>query len=273
MSHSEKVAIIGFGAIGRAVVSALRPIEETNVSSPQVIAVLLKPHQVISAKQILPEKVSVVTQIDELLKQKPSLVVECAGQQAVRDCAHAVLKSGVDLMVISTGALATPGAFDALAETARTTGARMIIPAGAIAGLDGLGALKLAGLKSVRYTSIKPPVAWVGTPAEQVVNLAELLKRTVVFEGSAREAAINFPKNANVAATIALATLGLDQTRVRLIADPSAASNTGIIESESAIGSLTLTMSGRASANLKTSASTAFSVIHAINRRTASVWL
>jgi aspartate dehydrogenase len=146
-----------------------------------------------------------------------------------------------------------------------------LVPAGAIAGLDGLGTLKLAGLSRVNYTSIKPPLAWRGTPAERILPLDTLQERTVFFEGSAREAALIYPKNANLAATVALAGLGFDGTRVQLVADPAAQGNTGMIEADSEIGTMTVVMSGRASANPKTSASTAFSLLHAIHARSAQI--
>ncbi len=147
--------------------------------------------------------------------------------------------------------------------------AQLLIPAGAIAGLDGLGALKLAGLTSVTYTSTKPPLAWRNTPAERIVTLAALRERTVFFEGSAQDAALNYPKNANLAATIALAGLGFERTTVRLVADPGAEGNTGTIHAESGIGTMTVTMVGRASANPKTSASTGYSLVHAIRSQGA----
>jgi aspartate dehydrogenase len=118
---------------------------------------------------------------------------------------------------------------------------------------------------------VKPPLAWRGTPADDVVDLSELRERVIVFDGSARQAAIAYPKNANLAATVALAGLGLDDTRVRLVADPAATGNTGTIEARSSAGDLSVTMSGRASDNPKTSASTAYSLLHAVLSRAATL--
>ncbi|WP_210247620.1 aspartate dehydrogenase [Salinarimonas soli] len=143
------------------------------------------------------------------------------------------------------------------------------MPAGAIAGLDGLGTLKAAGLHAVTYTSTKPPLAWRGTPAERTVDLEALTERVVFFEGSAREAALQFPKNANLAATVALAGLGFERTRVRLVADPESRGNTGEVRAESEIGTLEVTMAGLASTNPKTSASVAYNLLHAIRQRGA----
>ncbi|MGL4495051.1 MAG: aspartate dehydrogenase [Beijerinckiaceae bacterium] len=264
--RTERVALIGFGAIGRTVAQELLK----RGDGPQPVAVLVRSHQAAAARMALPESVRIVTHIQYLRGLDPDLVVECAGQGAVRDYARDILAAGWPLMLVSTGALAEPGFLDGL-RAAAIGGGRLLIPAGAIAGLDGLGALKIAGLTSVTYSSTKPPQAWKNTPAEEMAALHQLTQPTVFFDGSAREAALRFPKNANLAATVALTGLGLDATRVQLIADPGAHGNIGRIEAESVIGRMRVVMDGVASTNPKTSASTAFSLVHAIASRSA--WL
>jgi aspartate dehydrogenase len=264
--RSSTVGVIGFGAIGSVLASAL--LEQNDAS---LAGVLVRPANADAARAALPESVPVVTGLLQLLMLRPGVIVECAGQQAVRDHAEEILRHGTDLMIVSTGALAEPDFLDRVSQAARQSGARLLIPAGAIAGLDGLGSLKCAGLSSVTYTSSKPPQAWRGTPAERVLDLAHLRKRSVFFEGTARDAALNYPKNANLAATVALAGLGLDSTIVRLVADPDAAGNTGTLEATSGIGDLRVVMSGPASANPKTSASTAYSLLHALRNRDATI--
>src|SRR5207302_8717766 len=101
-------------------------------------------------------------------------------------------------------------------QAARAKNARIWIPSGAIAGIDGLLAARTAGLREATYTSIKAPAAWKGTPGEAQADAA---KRVTLFEGSARQAAKDYPQNANVAATVAFAGLGLDRTRVTLVSD------------------------------------------------------
>lgn len=265
VSAADQIGIVGFGAIGRTVATCLQADARLGVLS----AVLVRPHQADTARAALPASVTVATTLEALLARPLTLVVECAGQPALTACAKPVLETGTDLMVISTGALAADGMLEALTEAAARNGARLLVPAGAIAGLDGLGALKAAGLTRVRYTSTKPPLAWRGTPAETRFDLTAITAPTIIYEGSAREAALAYPKNANLAATVALAGLGLDRTEVRLIADPDATGNTGMIEADSEVGTLSVTMAGKASDNPKTSASTAFSLVHAIRNRSA----
>ena len=263
---TRRIGVLGFGAIGEVLVEAI-----AKDADPELAAVLVRPRQVADARTRLPDTVAVVEGLSDLLALRPTLVVECAGQGAVREHGEAILSAGVDLMLVSTGALAEDAVLDRLTGAASRAGARILVPAGAIAGLDGLGALKAAGLLSVTYTSAKPPLAWRGTPAEALLDLGSLRERTIFFEGSAREAALAYPKNANLAATVALAGLRLDRTRVRLVADPSASGNTGTIEASSEIGDMALVMAGRASANPKTSASTAYSLLHAIRSGAATL--
>ena len=148
----------------------------------------------------------------------------------------------------------------------------MLLPAGAIAGLDGLGALRLGGLQSVRYTSTKPPNAWRGTPAEQTHDLSAFTEPTTIFAGSAAEAARLYPKNANLAATVALAGLGLEQTEVTLVADPGCSSNTGRIDASGMYGTLSVECRNQpAPGNPKTSANTGLSMAHELLRGSAPI--
>jgi aspartate dehydrogenase len=126
-----------------------------------------------------------------------------------------------------------------LRAAAALGGTHMRIPSGAVGGLDALAAARLGGLTSVTYVGRKPVAAWQGTKAEESVVLADISAATAVFEGTAREAALAYPQNANVAAAIALAGVGFDATRVTLIADPAARGNEHHIEAEGAFGRLT----------------------------------
>ncbi|MGL4813339.1 MAG: Gfo/Idh/MocA family oxidoreductase, partial [Beijerinckiaceae bacterium] len=149
-----RIALIGFGAIGQVVAAHIRD----NPNGTQLCAVLVRSQNAVHARRALPADVSVIHDMADMLSLKPDLIVECAGHEAVRQYAADILTAGVDLMIISTGALAAPGYIETLSMAIRGA-AQIIIPAGAIAGLDGLGALKIAGLSAVTYTSVKPPLA------------------------------------------------------------------------------------------------------------------
>lgn len=213
----------------------------------------------------------VVTDTEALLAARPDFIVEAAGHGAVAEIGPAALSAGVDLMISSVGALVDGDLHAHMTEAARSGGSRLTLLPGAIGGLDILAAARLSGLVSVTYVSRKPPAAWAGTPAESLIDLPSVTRPTVFFEGSAREAARDFPKNANVAATVALAGLGLERTRVRLVADPETAGcNVHEIAFQSAATDVTLRIEGRpAASNPKTSATTGFSLAAAILSRFA----
>lgn len=247
------VALIGCGAIGRVVAAEV-----------PVAAVLVRPGRVQAAGAALPEA-KAVESVEELDRIGPAVVVECAGQGAVAEHGEAVLARGMDLMVISTGAFADEALFARLCETAIRAGSRILVLAGATAGLDGLLALRAGGLDSVLYVSSKPPRSWLGTPAEEACDLKSLTEPTVIYSGPAADAARLFPKNANLAVTVALAGLGLHETRVELVADPALTGNVGRIEAAGRLGEMSVTMANRAMPdNPKTSMVTAYSIIAAL---------
>lgn len=259
MRDWKQIGLLGYGAIGSSLARVLR----AERAARSLAAVLLRPGRARPAD--LPEETQVFFAIGDMLGMKLDLVVECASQNAVAELAVPVVESGADLMLISTGALVDDDLRGRIATAAQASGSRIHLPPGAVAGIDGLGALRLGGLDSVRYTSVKPPHAWRGTPAEQTADLGSLSEPTTVFEGSARDAARLFPKNANLAATVALAGIGLDATRVRLVADPHARENCSCIDASGPAGTLSVRFQGPAEvSNPRTSASTALSLARAL---------
>lgn len=262
LTRTTRLALIGFGAIGRAITAAL-------VQSPppghQLVALLVRPHQLADARAAVPTGVLVTADAAALLAAAPHTVIEAAGHGAVVAHGAAVLRHGASLMALSIGALADADLHDTLIAAARAGNTHLLLPVGAIAGLDGLLALRQAGLHSLRYTSTKPPRAWQGTPADGLLDLAALRSPTVIFSGTARDAARLYLKNANLAAAVALAGLGFERTQVQLVADPAATGNSGRIDAEGATSRLQVTVAGAASAgNAKTSGIVAHSVLSAL---------
>jgi aspartate dehydrogenase len=195
----KRIALIGYGAIAR--IARQKLAEHDPDGTVRIAGVLVRPGHADATRAAFDGGTAVVTAIDALIGLAPDLVVECAGQGAVAEYGEAVLRAGLDLMVISTGALADDAVRARLADAARAAGRQVILPAGAIAGIDGLNALRIGGLERVRYISTKPPLAWQGTPAAERFDLATLVERTVLYTGPANEAARLYPKNANLAAT------------------------------------------------------------------------
>jgi aspartate dehydrogenase len=262
-----RVALIGCGAIGSAILELLG--QDTDLS---VVAIVV-PSSIEARARATAERLAPGA---EVVASVPlagiDLVVEAAGHGAIEEHVLPALARGTACIVASGGALSATGLVEKL-EAAATAGRSQVqLIAGAIGAIDALAAARIGGLDEVRYTGRKPPRAWLGTPAEQGRDLAALTRETVIFEGSAREAASLYPKNANVAATVSLAGLGLDRTRVRLIADPGVADNVHLVEAEGAFGSFELTMRNKPlAANPKTSALTVYSAVRALRNRVAAV--
>ncbi len=251
MADARRLALIGYGAIGLEIVQEIERLGE----SASLVAVLVRPGRDAGSAPT-------VHDLQGLLAAKPDIVLECAGHQSVRDYGAGVLAAGVDLVVSSVGVLADDSIVQALTAAEAAGGGRVLLPAGAVAGLDGLSAARLAGLSSVTYTSHKPPHAWSGTPAEDLIDLDHAEDEVVFFEGSARQAALSYPKNANVSVAVSLAGIGLDDTRVRLVSSRKVTDPLGVIEAEGAFGRFLFEIFGKASAsNPKTSALTAYSLL------------
>ncbi|WP_127112605.1 aspartate dehydrogenase [Shimia sediminis] len=267
-----RLALIGFGNIATTLLGLLQstqkfPLENlTIVSSPGR-------EKAIEAEALarffdIADTLKVVSTTQDLLATRPDLVLECASHTAVKTHGVAVLAQGVDFVLASIGALSDARLELDLIQAAENAKSRLVLPAGAIGGIDLLAALRPAGNLQVTYRGIKPPNAWKGTKAEAQLDLESVQEKTVFFTGTAREAASAFPKNANVAATLALAGAGFDQTRAELVADPNAAGNIHEYSVTSPLAHYTLRVENQPShGNAKTSVSTVYSLLREITNR------
>ena len=255
------IGIIGFGAIGQTLYRLLAE----HAPGVRVVAVVEQPalHAAVQAR--LAGTVRVVATVGELGAPNLDLVIECAGHAALKAAGTAVLQRGVDLLVASVGALADTAIETALRDAAVASGAKIRVPSGALGGLDVLGAAKLAGLDAVTYVSNKAPRAWQGTPAEAMVDLDRLTQPAVFYRGNAREAALRFPQNANVAAAVALAGVGFERTQVQLTADPAATGNRHRIQARGAFGEIDVAILGKTlPENPKTSMLAPYSLVRSV---------
>jgi aspartate dehydrogenase len=210
--------------------------------------------------------------LTSIIEQRPDMIVEAAGHQALRTYGATVLVSGIDLLIASVGALADQALEASLNLSAEQSGASLLIPAGALGGLDALRAARWAGIDQVQYTSEKSPKAWKGTAAESMLDLSSVTSKKVFFTGTARQAAMLFPQNANVAAAIALAGLGFDQTQVQLCADPDAHFNRHKVFADGPFGTINVVIEGRVlPSNPKTSMLAPMSLVDALMNRSATM--
>jgi len=255
----KRALVIGCGAIGRFVLQALA--SDAAVAVTHLLERAARKDALARSLRGRPHVISALSELDAPI----DCALECAGHGAVADHVPQLLERGVNVALVSVGALAAPGLPERLEAAARTGGAQLTLVSGAVGGLDAIAAARVGGLEEVVYTGRKPPLGWRGSPAEERVNLDALTQAAVIFEGTARDAARLYPKNANVAATVSLAGLGLERTRVKLVADPAVSRNVHQVAARGAFGELDIVLSGRPLPdNPKTSSLAAYAAVRAL---------
>jgi aspartate dehydrogenase len=258
-----KIAFIGWGAINSRVGALLAkrgaPIDIIGVATRTG-----RPPDLMS--------VPLIDSPASLAELRPDLVVEAARREAVAAWAPAALRHAQAMIIASTSALCDEILLSHLRNIADACGSRILIPSGAIGAIDVLAAAALLPLEQVVHQIAKPPRAWKNTEAERRINLEAISERMIFFAGSAREAAILFPQNANATVVTSLAGIGFDYTRVELIADPALKKNQHRISARGAFGDLQITLENEpSSANPKSSELTALSLVRLIEQQTSSV--
>jgi aspartate dehydrogenase len=262
----QSIAIIGCGAIGEAVA---RYIAQHN--DVRIAAAIIEPGMEERAKEVFGDGVEIVCNVDDL-RADLDLAADCAGHPALRQHGEAILARGIDLVSVSVGALGDAALYDRLAAAARHAGSQLRLVSGAIGALDALAASSVGELTHVTYRGRKPPRGWRGSPAETKLDLDALTAAAVHFTGSARNAAIEYPKNANVAASVALAGIGFDDTAVELIADPGIERNVHEIVAEGDFGRMEFRIEGKSLPdNPRSSAIAAMSVVREILKPTSPI--
>lgn len=237
------MALIGWGAISRRVAGLLAA---RNPSEIEIVAVCMRQR---TALPDMPPGALLVTDPAELAEVKPDLVIEAAGRAAIAQWAEPALRHASALAIASTSALCDGNLLKRLVATAEAHRSRLLIPPGALGGIDAIAAASVLGLEQVVHRIVKPPVAWAGTDAEKTLCLTALTQATTFFDGSARAAAAAYPQNANAAVITALAGIGLDRTSVQLVADPAAEGNRHELHAAGAFGRLDVRIENRALAD------------------------
>lgn len=260
-----RLAIAGLGAIGMRVA---RAVDSGEVSGFRLVAVSANDRQA-AAQRISgfasPPK---VVPLGELANHA-DVVVECAPAAVFAEIAAAAVAKGLIFMPLSVGALLR---HPELEEKARQTGARIIVPTGAIIGLDTVRAMAVGQIYSVTLETRKPPNGLMGAPhlVENNIDISNLSEALCVFRGTARQAALGFPANVNVAAALALAGVGPDKTQVTVWADPAVDRNIQSVKISSDSGDATMTIRNIPSdENPRTGRIVANSVIATLQRLTA----
>lgn len=225
--YRKKVGIAGLGAIGSSVARALT----TNGGIPDMTL-----HAVSDIKPMNEFRVKNLSFAE--LSKECDLIVEALPPDAVPLLTREVLSKNREMVLISSSALLL---HPEIMEHLRDSEGRILVPSGALAGIDAVRALAQVGIRKARIATTKKPMAYDGAPyiLENKIDLAAIKTRKQIFAGNAHEAALGFPANLNVAVTLSLAGIGPEKTEVEIWADPAARGNTHEIYVESAYSTIT----------------------------------
>jgi aspartate dehydrogenase len=233
------VGIVGMGVIGSQVAKAIA----NGIPGVSLAGVTVRSPLKAGGYPVLP--------LSDLIGRS-DLVVEAATQAALLEFGPAVLSAGKHLMVLSVGALV--GVLDDWARLAAQRGCRILVPSGAIAGLDGVKGAREGQITSVTMETRKPPRGLAGAPyiEAQRIDLDAIRAETLIFEGPATEAVRAFPANVNVVAALSLAGVGPERTRIKLYAVPGLERNQHRITVEGEFGRLRIEVENVPSENPRT---------------------
>jgi aspartate dehydrogenase len=260
-----RVAIAGFGAIGMQLALSL----DRGIAGYTLAAVSASDRGKAAERMARLARPVPVVPLDEL-EALADLVIECAPAKLLPDIIGPFLRAGKSAMVLSCGALL---GHDELVEAARENGGQIIVPSGALLGLDAVAAAAEGEIESVRMITRKPVRGLLGAPylEQHDIRLDGLTEPLKVFSGSAREAAAGFPANVNVAVALSLAGIGPDRTTIEIWADPSLTRNVHRIEVEADSASFAMGIENVPSENPRTGRITALSAIACLRKMTAPV--
>lgn len=260
-----RIGILGCGFIGTTIAGAIQDMEEV-----EAIPLFDMDHDrtVDLSHKIRKAEVYGPEDIDKFIDAS-DLVVESASQQSVSTHVGEVVSRGKDAMILSVGALVDDELWEDLKAKARKNGCSIHVPSGAIAGIDGITSGSIADIDHVTLTVRKPPKG-LSLPTNLLHLRDEILSAkgpVTLFEGSAREAVAIFPKNVNVAATIALAGIGFDRTKVKILADPAVTRNQHEVHVRGRFGEMVIKMFNQPSTtNPRTSYMAPLSAIASIRK-------
>jgi aspartate dehydrogenase len=206
----------------------------------------------------------------EALVDVADIVIECAPSQLVRSIVAPFVGAGKTAVVLSAGALLD---HEDLIELAKQHGGQIVVPTGALIGLDAVTAAAAGTIHSVRMITRKPPGGLAGAPyiVDNNIGIEGLTEPLRIFDGTARAAARGFPANVNVAAALSLAGIGPDRTTIEIWADPTVTRNMHRIEVDSDSARFSMSIENIPSENPKTGLITALSVIACLRKLRASL--
>jgi aspartate dehydrogenase len=255
-----RVAVGGLGAIGRVLARKLAD----GIPGLTLACAAARDHAKAQA-WLAAERITCPLVEPEAFPAHADLAIECAPASALERICTPMLEAGKQVMVLSAGALIPR---PQLVDLAKARGGQIIVPTGALLGLDAVTAAAEGRIHSVRMITRKPPRGLAGAPYLEAngISIEGLNGPKRVFVGTARDGAAGFPANVNVAAALSLAGIGPDRTMMEIWADPSIDRNCHSIEVDSDSARFTLSIENIPSENPKTGRITALSVVAALRK-------
>ena len=264
-SNELRVAIAGLGSIGTKIATALDQGIEGLTLSAVAVRDPAKHQAFLNGLRHQPQ----ILPIDQL-SEAADLVVECAPTSQLRAIVEPAVKRGKSAVVVSVGGLLDN---HDLIDLARANGGRILVPTGALIGLDAVNAAAVGTIHSVKMVTRKPVDGLKGAPfiVENKIDIDNLREPLKLFEGSARDAAKGFPANVNVAVALSLAGIGPDRTQIQVWADPTVTRNVHRIEVDADSARFSMGIENIPSENPKTGLITALSVIALLKKQRATL--
>jgi len=221
----KNISIIGCGAIGSELALSVDSTMKENITILSLLDIRLENAEILKSK-LSNNNPIIFNDFSEYIKSANfkdiDLVVEAASQNALTSYLNPIILVKKDVLVMSVGAFANPEFFSQVIKNVEKNNINLYLPSGAIAGIDAIKSVR-SSISYVTLTTTKNPNSLKDSPFFKKTNLTvdSIKKRTLIFEGSAIEAVQNFPANVNVAALLGLAGIGIEKTKVNVIADPT----------------------------------------------------
>lgn len=264
-SRQLRICLIGWGAVARRTAAILHA---SQPHSARIVAVAVRDAS--KPREPIPDGSRLITSPGALREMDVDMVIEAADRAAVEPWADVGLRHAEAVVISSASALCDDLLLSRLLAIADECGSQLVIPSGALGSLGVLSAASALPLNDVTHTISKPSAAWRGTHAEHLIDLGRLTSAVTFFTGTARAAAALFPQNANSAVISALAGVGLDRTRLDLVADPGLIRNVHLVSASGAFGRFEFRVENEPmTSNPKSSEMTALSLARLVRNRVA----
>ena len=236
----KRVGIIGYGSIGKEIIAAT---SRNEIQNARIVALFDKESTVFNKVDYDNGELNLFSDFDEFYNSdiypNIDIIIECASKGAIKEYGKKIIDSKKDLIVLSVGAFSDEKYLIELQNLSNLNNTKILIPTGAIAGLDSIRSVKKY-LNTLTIVTTKNPKSLIGAPyfKSSKIRIDEILKETVLFEGNAVDAIELFPANVNVAVSVALAGIGLVKTQVKIVADPTLSVNKHEIVGEGTFGKI-----------------------------------